>query len=99
MRPDSFQPYGLYAGAVTQAFSSFILIPNRGLTGMATITPMGTAATGLWSVVLSFNRSSAAQRFTLTPTAMGSIGRVSALQGSASRPEFLPPATFFYTAH
>lgn len=64
---------GPTSGNVRSASTDFTVTPNSTYLGTVTITPTGAGSTGLEPVVLTWNLSSAAQTFTITPLASGAI--------------------------
>jgi hypothetical protein len=85
---------GPSSGNVNSASSSFTVTPNILYTGTITLTPTGTASTGLAAKVLTFSNSSAAQTFTITPTVAGSITLIPTNNGTLTN-----PSNLIYTAN
>lgn len=78
----SFTFTGPSGGALNAASGAFTITPNATYTGAITVTPSGG---GLATpVVLTFSNSSAAQTFTVTPTATGPVILTASNSGSLS---------------
>lgn len=69
----SFTFTGPSTGNVRAASTNFTVTPNATFLGSITITPTGVGSTGLSPTTLSWNLSSAAQTFTITPLQSGTI--------------------------
>jgi len=69
----SFTFTGPSSGNVRSASTNFTVTPNSTYNGTITITPTGVGSTGLSPVILTWNLSSAAQTFTITPLTSGAI--------------------------
>ena len=90
----SYTLTGPSSGNVRSASTNFTVTPNAVYYGTITITPSGAGSTGLSPTILTFNGSSAAQTFTITPLDSGVI----TLTGTNSN-GLTDPATINYTAN
>jgi hypothetical protein len=95
----SFSISGPSSGYANATSSNFTVTPNKAYTGSVTFSLIGTAGAGLSPVVLNFNNSSAAQTFSLTPTATGTVNLIPLVNGATTSPTFLPPTTLTYTSN
>lgn len=90
----AFTLSGPTSGNVNSPSANFSVTPNNPYTGTITITPSGTASTGLTPKVLTFSNSSATQTFSYTPVVAGNITlSVSNSSGLTN------PANLSYTAN
>lgn len=80
---------GPSSGNVYSTSANFTVTPNNSYTGTITLTPSGTASTGLSAKVLTFNNSSAAQTFTIAPTVAGNIVLTATNSGGLTNPASL----------
>lgn len=85
----SFTLTGPSSGNVRSASTNFTVTPNNIFDGTITITPSGAGATDLEPIVLTFNHTSAAQTFTITPIASGAITLTPTNSGSLTNPSNL----------
>lgn len=85
---------GPTSGNVRSASTNFTVTPNAVYYGTITITHSGAGSTGLTPTILTFNGSSAAQTFTITPLDSGVI----TLTGTNSN-GLANPAVINYTAN
>jgi hypothetical protein len=69
----SFTFTGPSSGNVRSASTNFTATPNNVYYGTITLTPSGVGSTGLVPVILTWNGTSTATTFTITPTASGAI--------------------------
>jgi len=70
---NSYSFTGPTSGTISTSSSLFTITPSISFTGTVTITPSGSASSGLSAVILTFSNSSAPQTFTITPTILGTI--------------------------
>src|SRR5262249_15766807 len=80
---------GPSSGNAGVSSGNFIVTPNNMYSGTITITPSGSGSTGLSAVVLTFNATSTAQTFTITPTVAGSVTLTPSNSGGLSNPSNL----------
>ena len=73
MPASSFTFTGPTTGNVRSTSTNFTVTPNDVYLGTITITPTGVGSTGLSPVTLTWDLSSAAQTFTITPLTSGAI--------------------------
>ena len=85
----SFTFTGPSSGNVRSASTNFTVTPNSTYNGTITLTPSGPGSAGLSPIVLTFNLSSAAQTFTITPTASGLITLTPSNSNGISNPSSL----------
>ena len=77
---------GPSSGNVNAASTNFTVTPDAAYTGTITITPTGTASSGLSPTVLTFTASATPQTFTITPTVVGSITLTPTNSGGLANP-------------
>ena len=70
---NSYSFGGPSSGQAQVQSSDFTVTPNSVYTGTITITPSGSASTGLSAIILTFSNSSAPQTFRVTPTVSGTL--------------------------
>jgi hypothetical protein len=85
---------GPSSGNVRSASTNFTVTPNSTYYGTITLTPTGTASSGLSPVVLTWNGTSTATTFTITPTTSGTITLTPTNSNGLSN-----PANLTYTAN
>ena len=90
----TFTLTGPSSGSVRSSSTNFTVTPDNIFDGTITITPSGTASSGLSAVVLTFAHTSAAQTFTITPTTSGTVTLTPTNSGTLSN-----PAVLNYTAN
>ena len=82
----SFSFTGPSSGNVKMASTNFTVTPNSLYNGTVTLTPTGTASTGLSAIVLTFSNSATAQTFNITPTVAGIITLSATNSGTLTNP-------------
>ena len=82
----TFSFTGPSSGNVKTTSANFTVTPNSVYTGTITLTPSGTASTGLSAIVLTFSNSATAQSFNITPTVAGSITLKATNNGTLTNP-------------
>ena len=82
---------GPASGAINSASGNFTVTPNAPFTGTITITPSGGGLSA--TIGLTFDASTTAQTFTITPTAVGPVTLTPANSGSLPNPGTLSYAT------
>ena len=86
---DSYSFGGPSSGSAQIESSNFTVVPNRPYTGTITVTPTGSASTGLSAIVLTFSNSATAQTFKVTPTVTGTLTLVPTNSASLTNPSSL----------
>ncbi|HKD15881.1 MAG TPA: hypothetical protein VKE71_15205, partial [Candidatus Angelobacter sp.] len=71
--PITYTFTGPTSGTAGSPSSNFTVTPSAAYTGTVTITPTGSASSGLSPIVLTFTNSAVAQTFTVTPNTAGTL--------------------------